>query len=532
MTKSDDAHTRPKNPLPPPPQLPPIRSKQATLVMGGNVNEPVGALPPPPTLPPHLTEGHSSQPSTPPPAAPQGPPSILRLPPLPPPPVIPTSTPPMGGLPAPTPLPLPRGPLPRASSPHVSETKTMPPTALSRASLSGGVAAGDFGSKSVEWAKAQVTRTKAQATRVQAWLDADKRRWFVPGAVGVLLFGGVGYCSAPGSESPVAVTNGSIREQAPSSGGAEVRGVEPTNEEGESNEREEASSVKSKQAKSKPALDVAALPVADALPSPKLEVPTTGDPRFVVRERVSSTSCDEAMGKPFEVNPERNSGEAGARWNRSRKSLMLGRKEQALKEMCESASWDVEGRATFGLSEFYFRESDFQEALTWAKRVPSGSRRYVDAQAMVGDVYNQIGDVKAARTAYLEAWNMASDDARTLERTAANFALSAHRALRKKDWWTAENFFRRALVLNEKDSMAALGLARVFLRFEFNEASVLWAEHALAVGADSDEALLAMCEAHYANKDKAGAQKALDRLKEIAPSDPNLAVWAARIEEL
>lgn len=265
---------------------------------------------------------------------------------------------------------------------------------------------------------------------------------------------------------------------------------------------------------------------ADALPL------ANRDPRFAVRKSASVDSCDDALGQAFRLEPEQSGAKAAQMWTRSRKSLMLGNTERALKEMCLSASWDAAGRGTYGLSEYYFRESDFQQSLLWAERVPESSRRYVDARAMIGDVYSQLGDVSAALEAYMKGWNMNAADAETRREVAGSFTQAADSALRKKDWWTAERFYRRALTLDEDRAEAATGLARVLLHFEFPKPAAQWAERALALDGRSSVAALALCEAHIQSRDAEGARAALNKLRTMAPNDPKVIQLAERVESL
>jgi tetratricopeptide (TPR) repeat protein len=261
-------------------------------------------------------------------------------------------------------------------------------------------------------------------------------------------------------------------------------------------------------------------------------LPANADPRFAVRTSKSLDSCDDALGRTFQPEAEQNPAKAGEMWTRSRKSMMLGNKDRALKEMCLSASFDIDGRGTYGLSEYYFRESDFAQALLWAERVPEASRRYVDARAMIGDVKSQQGDVAGALDAFVKGWNMSASDKDDLREVAGGFAQAADSAMRKKDWWTAERFYRRALTLDEERADAATGLARVLLRFELPKPAAVWAERALELDSHSSGAALALCEARIATRDAKGARAALKRLRAMAPNDPAVDQMAQQVDSL
>jgi tetratricopeptide (TPR) repeat protein len=179
------------------------------------------------------------------------------------------------------------------------------------------------------------------------------------------------------------------------------------------------------------------------------------------------------------------------------------------------------------------READFDQALAWAQRVPEGSKRYGDARTMLGDVYSQQGRTEQALTAFLGHWNLDADALDERADLAVRFVNSAAMARRKGDWWTAERFYRRALALEPEQAVAAAGLARVFAHFELHEATVHWAERALSLDEkDATQAALALCETWLGKKDRAEAEKALDRLNEVAPGHPLAKSLARRISRL
>ncbi len=256
------------------------------------------------------------------------------------------------------------------------------------------------------------------------------------------------------------------------------------------------------------------------------------DEHLAVRRPQQAESCEAALGEPFVVQPKAHAGKGGAFWSRSRKALMRGKAQSALKLMCQSASWDLAGRGTFGLSEYYFKSADFDQALQWAKRVPEGSKRYGDAQTMIGDVYNQLGLSERALDAYLSYWNLDASETDKRAELASRFVNSATLARRKGDWWTAERFFRRALVLDADNAVAAGGLARAFAHFELHEAAVHWAERSLELDAKSTQGALALCETWIARGDKSEAEKALRRFEKVAPGHPGTRLLTRQVGKL
>lgn len=270
-----------------------------------------------------------------------------------------------------------------------------------------------------------------------------------------------------------------------------------------------------------------------APPSAPPESADTGrDPHFAVRTPARAESCDDVLGRPFAVEADPHPGKSGAFWSRSRQSLLRGHAQRALEQMCLSASWDLSGRGTYGLSEYYFQKADFEQARAWAERVPEGSKRYGDARTMVGDVFSQQGRMDDALQTYLAYWNVATGDEDERADLAVRFTNSAAMARRKGDWWTAERFYRRALVLDPDYALAAAGLARALGHFELHEGAVYWGQRALALDAESVQAAMALCEAWIQKGNPTEAAKALATLSRIAPNHPAARSFKRRIARL
>jgi hypothetical protein len=227
------------------------------------------------------------------------------------------------------------------------------------------------------------------------------------------------------------------------------------------------------------AIETAARPsrAADPIINPT-QLPSAPDALFAVRPPHSALPCEAALGKPFVVESKPSPGRSSALWSRSRRSILANREPLALTQMCQAASLDLAGRAAYGLVEYYYQASDFQQALQWAERIPKHSPRYLDAQGMIGDIHTQRGDLEAALRVYADTWNVDTHDKARRAEVAEGFLNGAVYALEHNDAWSAERYARRAIVLNPANSRAALTLASAFARFDLREASLGWAERA------------------------------------------------------
>jgi cytochrome c-type biogenesis protein CcmH/NrfG len=104
--------------------------------------------------------------------------------------------------------------------------------------------------------------------------------------------------------------------------------------------------------------------------------------------------------------------------------------------------------------------------------------------------------------------------------------------LRKNDWWTAENLYRRAATLDPSSVLAAVGMSRVLLHGDYADAALRWAETAVQADPESVHGALALCEVHVTRKDASKAQAALERLQALSPAHPRVNVLAKHLREL
>lgn len=369
-------------------------------------------------------------------------------------------------------------------------------------------------------APADAARRRAAAALIPRAVRERPRAWASLGA-GVAALGGVVYALAPNapqtqlSSSAVEVTVASAPATQAVTHAAAL--VPPARS---------ISTAARSLAPSPPKTAAKGNPVSDAPP------PETDAPHLVVRKAQELESCDDVLGAPFAQKPVPHSGKSAAHWSRSRRALLRGKTSRALEEMCKAAAWDIAGRASYGLSEYYFEHADFAQARIWARRVPEASRRYTQARAMIGDIHHQEGEVEAARSAFLELYNIEpTDEPRQLE-IAERLESAASRAYAKGDLTTAERFYRRALTLAPENARAAAGLSRVLTRRELLDAARYWLRRATRAGASSPRVAVAEIEWSLASGERTRAQAALQRLRELSPRDRRLERFERRLSRL
>lgn len=227
-------------------------------------------------------------------------------------------------------------------------------------------------------------------------------------------------------------------------------------------------------------------------PNPDGPLPQARDgerERFQVANTRALKSCETLLGKPraqFASNPK---WQSSAAWKQARKNLMAGKQEAAHTLMCKAAFIDPSGPATSGLVKFYLSE----RALVQAKQLAeagladgTGSTRVLTE--LLGDVHSQMGEVKEARSLWLETMKLSAPDPKRLEPVVRNFIKSANSARRGGDLDLAERLLRRAAAFEPDNAMVAEAFASVLEKNGQPALAQVWARHALTLDADSKTA--------------------------------------------
>jgi tetratricopeptide (TPR) repeat protein len=243
-------------------------------------------------------------------------------------------------------------------------------------------------------------------------------------------------------------------------------------------------------AKKPPAPSPAPPPVAEEpkkAPEPSPEEKLAA--MFRVENPAEAESCETILGK----TPEQFASEPGWRaahnWKLARKNLVAGNNEVAVELMCKAAFIDPRGSAVSGLVRFHLGNRALTRALALAERgveVSNGKNRV--ARELMGDVYNQMGELEKARNIWLETMNLSVDDTDRLKAVVRNLAKQATKARRGGDYPLAERLLRRAASFEQDDAEVAASLAFVLQKNDQPALAKIWADHALELDSASKEA--------------------------------------------
>lgn len=212
---------------------------------------------------------------------------------------------------------------------------------------------------------------------------------------------------------------------------------------------------------------------------------------YKIEKPIEMESCETALGKTAADFASAKKWRATQSWKLSRRSLMAGKEDDALKHMCESAFIDAAGPAAAGLVKYYLGKRALEQALVWAERAveaTSGGASKRTAQQVLGDVLSQMGKIDEARKVWLESFNLTADQTDRLAPVSRNFVSAAIKARKGGDSALAEQMLRRAAAFSPEDATTAALLADVLVDNEQPGLAERWARRALEKDAGSEMA--------------------------------------------
>ncbi|MBM4364011.1 MAG: tetratricopeptide repeat protein, partial [Deltaproteobacteria bacterium] len=179
---------------------------------------------------------------------------------------------------------------------------------------------------------------------------------------------------------------------------------------------------------------------------------------------VEAPTCEAIVGPSFALlgsdQPERARSEVKG----ARRSLMLGRVDDALAQFCRAAVLDPTRPETFGaLVRLYLLKGDAAKARDWAERAAKQHPADVEVQGLYGDALARAGDADRARALWLELARVPPGDESQSRLLALGYVRLADRAVKAADAAQADRYYRRAVLLDPLSGTAAAGLSRVLL---------------------------------------------------------------------
>jgi Tfp pilus assembly protein PilF len=216
--------------------------------------------------------------------------------------------------------------------------------------------------------------------------------------------------------------------------------------------------------------------------APKPEEATGEAAFYQVQSTTSMDTCEVALGKSASDFGSVKKWRATQAWKLARKSLMAGREDEALKQMCEASFIDASSPATIGLAKYYLGRRGLEQAHSWASKavdVALGANSKRTAQQVLGDVLSQMGKVDEARSVWLVSFNLTADQPARLAPVVRNFINAAVKARKGGDPALAEQLLRRATTFEPDNVNAAALLSATLLENGEKKLAKAWAERAL-----------------------------------------------------
>jgi len=184
---------------------------------------------------------------------------------------------------------------------------------------------------------------------------------------------------------------------------------------------------------------------------------------FVVTD-TRRPSCAAVLGEDVPKPGRDIVHEASTLWAEARKMIVAGRLDDAHKKMCQAVSLNPQSAAVEGLAGFYLDQFSLDEAEQWIKKAEAIRPGQRETQLLLGDIQGLRGNVVAARATWLNALKIPESKASQIRAMSRDYSTAAGRKLVTGDLVKAELWYRRAVVLDEQNLAALMGLANTFMR--------------------------------------------------------------------
>lgn len=216
-------------------------------------------------------------------------------------------------------------------------------------------------------------------------------------------------------------------------------------------------------------------------------------------------TCEKLVGSSWSLLDGDQPGRALGEIRSGRRSLIVGKLDEAQMAFCRATVLDASNPASFtALVRLFLLQRDAKKARAWAERAAKHHPDDPDVQRLYGDTLARVGEVDDARRIWLESVGVSADDAVAVRGVAATYAHAGEQSLKGADYAQADRLFRRAALLDPSSASAAAGLARALLHQGEIKAALAWARRAVSLEPRDPEYRLVLGDA----SDKAGNTEA------------------------
>lgn len=219
----------------------------------------------------------------------------------------------------------------------------------------------------------------------------------------------------------------------------------------------------------------AAAPQAPAPAAPEV-IDTSGE------ATVTTPTCEQMVGPSWSLLNSNQPKRALMEIREGRRSLMLGKVDDAQIAFCRAAVLDPTRADSFmALVRVLLIKRDATQAREWAERAAKAHPEDLDVQGLYADALARAGDADRARSIWLENAHVNAEDAVIVNGMAYTYIHGAERAVKGADYAQADRLYRRAVLLDPLNAAAAAGLSRVLLVQNELAGALVWARRAVSL---------------------------------------------------
>jgi len=269
-----------------------------------------------------------------------------------------------------------------------------------------------------------------------------------------------------------------------------------------------------------PAVDAPSEPPA----LPVYSLAAAPEPFVVVDTR--KPSCEALLGSQVPKAGPDVVHEASLIWEKARKLIVAGKVDQAQQRMCEAVSLNPQSAAVEGLAGLYLEMLSLEQAEYWANRAEQIRPGQREVALIRGDILGMRGQLEPARSAWLGALRLNETNKSQVRAMSRDYSTAAGQQLVAGAQVKAEIWYRRAVILDDQNLAAMMGLANTFMRTSRPTYALAFAYRALAVSELLPEmqCLVGEVAAQAGNKEEARArfEKALSVRSDFYPAKRGL----------
>ncbi len=209
--------------------------------------------------------------------------------------------------------------------------------------------------------------------------------------------------------------------------------------------------------------------------------------------------------------------QASVVWQEAREMIVAGKLKVANLKMCEAVALNPESAAVEGLAALYLRLKSPRQALKWVDRADELRPGQSEMGYVRGDIYSLMGRSQEARTIWLKTLNIPEDDSTRIAAVSRDYSVEAGRHLRRGDLVRADQWFRRAVILDPENIAGIIGLAKTFHKDGDPAHARAFSEMSLEVSDEIPEVHVMLGELALADGDEEGARVRFERALAVRP---------------